>query len=754
MPLPKHPNLYFPRYGRGLALVWKGLLILAIFILSHGNSLAQESILNNNNNVAVGDKRAPQNNITIDGPMEVCVGSLPSRYTISDRYGQNTTLTWNLSGGGTIVQGDGTDTIYIAWTSWGPSYKITVNEMSGAFSVGLDSLVVTVYNPPITPTVTIIADPNPVCSGGSVRFEANFIYGGGLDPEFSWFVNNDVVSFQNRNEFQYTPVNGDTVFAILKSSIPCLLRNDISTDTIIMQLNDISSPSITIKTPDTTLCTGESVTITDNVKFGGSSPIIWYVNGAPPPPTAVITDSTLTYPPGDGDWVYAMVDSSNYPCVIPPYRVRSDTLTFSLLTNPEVRLTIAQETERCYTDSVTIRTIPENAGTNPQYKWYRNNILIPGQQSEFYTGPLDKNDTVYAIVISTLNCAIPNNAKSDSIIITKPPPLGITNLATTPEYCNLGNGSVEITATGGTGAYQYTLQPANLSSSTPDFTSLREGTYTLTVTDVNGCDDEEIFSLLNMPAPSVTATGTLTYCTGETIILTAATTSTETTTYSWDVPSGPDLTVNPLTIPNASSSQSGNYSVTGIDPFGCPSTWTQTITVNPLPDVSLNAPPEPCEGDTVTLSPGTGYASYFWPIDNSTRPEFIATESGNYSVRVTDENNCSNTATTTLTFVSCADVYIPNAFAPGGPEPNNTFKPVKGGPELIDFTMIIFDRWGKEVCNTPDYITGWDGTTGKENKPAETGTYSYYISYRLARPPAGSLNQPQEKRGIVTLVRY
>ena len=132
-------------------------------------------------------------------------------------------------------------------------------------------------------------------------------------------------------------------------------------------------------------------------------------------------------------------------------------------------------------------------------------------------------------------------------------------------------------------------------------------------------------------------------CEGEAVTLTA----TGGGTYSWS--SG--ATSSAITV---SPTITTNYSVTVMSPKGCQTTASKLITVHPKPQPTASNTGPVCVGDKITLS-ATGGISYEWKnpsntvisnnstfsIENST-----LTNSGIYSVKVTDGNGCLQTAST------------------------------------------------------------------------------------------------------------
>ncbi|WP_301928458.1 gliding motility-associated C-terminal domain-containing protein [Ferruginibacter sp.] len=146
------------------------------------------------------------------------------------------------------------------------------------------------------------------------------------------------------------------------------------------------------------------------------------------------------------------------------------------------------------------------------------------------------------------------------------------------------------------------------------------GTYTNIFTSSNGCDSTRTLYLLVNPKKH---TGKdVTICEGEKCFA-----------------AGKD------------QYSSGIYSDTLQSYTGCDSVIITTLTVTPKPRPYLGQDKNLCTGNSITFNPGV-FASYQWQ-DMSTSPSYIATNTGLFWVKVTDNRNCSAIDT----------VYI-NAIAP------------------------------------------------------------------------------------------
>ncbi|MDP2388424.1 MAG: PKD domain-containing protein [Bacteroidota bacterium] len=258
------------------------------------------------------------------------------------------------------------------------------------------------------------------------------------------------------------------------------------------------------------------------------------------------------------------------------------------------------------------------------YSWYDAGYNAIGQNTAAATGLCAG---VYN-VIATSFIGCPDTAQ-----------VTITSLGTTTVSVNsvtICNGSsATLTATPSTGGGTYSWSPGGATTNTISVNPASTANYTVTYT-LGGCSTSaiSIVTVNNLPVVTVNSPA---ICTGASATLTAAGAS----TYSWNTGS----TSNPLTVTPASTT---SYTVTGTDANGCANTATSTITVNPLPVVTVNSATI-CVGVSTTLT-ATGATSYSWNTGSTSNPLIDnPVASTNYTVAGTDANGCVNTATSTIT---------------------------------------------------------------------------------------------------------
>ena len=247
----------------------------------------------------------------------------------------------------------------------------------------------------------------------------------------------------------------------------------------------------------------------------------------------------------------------------------------------------------------------------------------------------------YTITMTDTNVANCNRVREVTITVDT----GFVLQVNSPEICE--GSSVLLKVTGGN---TYNWQPGGQSGDSIWVQPATTTTYTVNATSDNGCISETTATVRVVSKPTIQVSDER-ICLKEKVLLKA----TGATTYQWITgavaDTGSTLLVNPLitTI----------YTVIGS--IGqCKDTTQATVTVNPLPVITVNAP-KICSGETATLS-ATGATSYSWLGANGT---ILSTDSTliakvitttTYTVIGTDTNGCKNSIVTTVSVSPLPDV--------------------------------------------------------------------------------------------------
>ena len=199
------------------------------------------------------------------------------------------------------------------------------------------------------------------------------------------------------------------------------------------------------------------------------------------------------------------------------------------------------------------------------------------------------------------------------------------------------------------GALQYNWSPANtLSSATGSSVSATPTTntiYLVTGTDANSCSATASTMVNVLPLPTLQISPTsATICDGENLTLTAS----GALTYLWSPALGLNTTSGNTVV--ATPNTSTTYTVSGTDINNCSDVMAANITVNPLPNVSVQpAIASICEGSSVYVN-AFGANSYSWSpaigLNTSVGNTVVASPQStiDYTISGTDANNCTNTA--------------------------------------------------------------------------------------------------------------
>ena len=113
-----------------------------------------------------------------------------------------------------------------------------------------------------------------------------------------------------------------------------------------------------------------------------------------------------------------------------------------------------------------------------------------------------------------------------------------------------------------------------------------------------------------------------------------------------------------------------------------------------------------------------------------------------YTLVIMSEDGCEQEFNFEVSYL--CEPYIPNIFNPESLSGNDRFGPLVPC-DLIDYNLIIYDRWGSIVFETDDQQTQWNGRFKK--KKLTPGVFVYSCQY------ADSNNKLIQKTGSLTLIR-
>lgn len=302
------------------------------------------------------------------------------------------------------------------------------------------------------------------------------------------------------------------------------------------------------------------------------------------------------------------------------------------------------------------------------YSWTGPNGFSSSLQnpSIFVATSLDAG--TYYLTVANAGCT---SDPASTVVDVNPKP---TADAGPDEQILCGTGSVSIggspTASGGTSPYTYAWTPAagldNTTIANPAASAA--GTYNVTITDANGCQDTDSVTVTVTGGPTANAGVDTGFCAGGNVVLSgSASGGTSPYTYDWAGPESHPNTQNPTV------SAAGTYTLTVTDNNGCTDSDDVVVSQYSSPTADAGADAVIISGDTVviggtpTASGGTPLYTYSWTptadLNNASfaNPTASPTVNTTYTVTVTDSNGCTDSDDVTVTVIQdcciCGFVY-------------------------------------------------------------------------------------------------
>jgi gliding motility-associated-like protein len=416
--------------------------------------------------------------------------------------------------------------------------------------------------------------------------------------------------------------------------------------------------------------------------------------------------------------VYSVTVTDSYQCVL-------DT-TF-IITQPDSGLAnvlnVSQVT--CFglaNGSITVNTM----GGTPAYSYLWSNGATTASLSNLTPG------TYNLTVTDQGGCT-----DQHSITITEPSAALAATSTATDANCLTGVGAnVDVSVTGGTQPYQYAWSNG---TSYQDLTGVGSGTYSLSITDANGCTAQITQVVNDVSTFDMNAEGPTEFCIGGTVTLNAMVVSGA--SYQWYV-NGQPLTG--ATSPTFTTPAAGTYTVGLTNSCGNFMSNPIEVKVNSVGNfaVSPNMMICPNDGEQAQLY-ATGGTWYLWNpgegLNDSTiaNPIAVPKKSTKYSVIVRSAEGCEVTSEVMVT-VTCDTLFIPTGFSPDGNTVNDTYV-IDGLSKYPGNILYIYNRWGNLVYKQRDYDNRWDGTSNVAGvylgKQLPNGTYYYILDLNDGKKP-------------------
>jgi hypothetical protein len=481
-------------------------------------------------------------------------------------------------------------------------YTVTVTALG---CTGTGSTSVVVLNPTTSATNT-----GPYCAGATMSLNAP------AASSYTWSGPGGFnSSLQNPNAPGAT-VGMTGTYTVIVSVSSCTA---MATTNVVV--NALPVPNIVSNSP---VCAGQAINLTGSggTTYTWTGPGSFNSNSSSPS----IGSSSAS---NAGNYILTVTDANG--CV--------NSTNANIIVNPLPVISVNNPTN-C--ENTTVNLTANGAVT---YTWSGPGGFTSNSQNPSISSAQLSNTGAYTVTATDANGCV-NTAIANASVIALP----IPNANVAGPVC--AGGTLMFTGSGGTG-YSWS-GPNSFGSSQPNpnisSASLAAGgVYTLIVT-ANTCTASATVSAVVNPLPTPNIVTNSPLCIGASLNLTGS----GGVNYSWTGPGGFTSTQQNPGIPATALANAGNYVLSVTDANGCTASTNANVIINPLPVPVANGV-NLCENNNGSLS-ASGGTSYIWngpggftsTQQNPVIPNVQLSNAGQYTVTVTNANNCSNTAIATV----------------------------------------------------------------------------------------------------------
>lgn len=375
------------------------------------------------------------------------------------------------------------------------------------------------------------------------------------------------------------------------------------------------------------------------------------------------------------------------------------------------------------------------------YSWEPAAMVSDPTISNPYAFPTSTTEFIVTILDE---CGIPIR---DSILVTEASGDGLIDLGNDVIVCS---DDLPYTLDAGLAGAEYEWQDG---SDQQTFEVNATGTYWVEVDGGAGCADVDTIMVTVEEPATIDLPNELGLCTGE----------------SADV----EYTVTIDGIANTQSinvTATNTFSVTAAQDACVVSESINVFTI-PVPSLELGEITTICEGAFLEITLNPAFDSVMWNDGSSDFSRFISA-AGVYEVTAT-KDGCSNTDSFEVLIEDCDTMFVdtmmidtmimdtsvvvepeptpgcrlrfPSAFSPNGDGQNDFFRSYDFDCEITDYSILIFDRWGRLLFEGGSKDASWDGFD-RGGEPMLMGVYVYAVQY-----VSGGVTET--KGGNITLLR-
>jgi large repetitive protein len=572
--------------------------------------------------------------------------------------------------------------------------------------------VITISAPPLL-QFNMVNITAPYCNGsqdGSISVSAS----GGVGP-LSYSINNSSYSsgtnFSNLIQSMYTFYVQDANGCVYDTVI-----NLVGPDVVYYSLFTLNSIS----------CFGASDGALTCMASGGIAPYQYSLNSG----AFTVVNQFTSLPAGN----YTLIAKDNQGCI-------NDTTVSIAAPASSVQLNILNISNNiCRGDSAGALTVQGIGGTAPfAYSFGSNtNFTASNSKTNLPAGSV----TVYVKDL--------NGCPYDTIVtIGEPDSSAQILLVGTQKNSCIGvyDAQIRVSAKNGFPPYAYSINSISQGLDSV-FENLIPGDYVVEVTDSIGCVSTGKYAVDSTNrSPSLIITSVVDNICIYDQIASAA----------WiynDAYYPVTITIDTTNISDSNIAQlaSGTYVLHMTDAKGCVYDTSFSITYQDSLNAEAIATAARCDGDgsdgaaKAMVSGGPSPYLFEWGTIATTNYDTISDiDYGTYTLTVTDNKGCKDTAAFKILYEPCCSAFVPNAFTPNN-DMVNDFVPLRPFGPIKFLGFEIYNRYGQKIFMALSFDDKWDGRYNGEL--CELGTYYYMLKYSCPLSQGVQL-----QKGDITLIK-
>nr|WP_162988921.1 gliding motility-associated C-terminal domain-containing protein [Pedobacter schmidteae] len=566
-------------------------------------------------------------------------------------------------------------------------YTVRVTNASGCFVTSASKEVV-VNALPAVPTIIVDADKLTFCDGGSVILTSSAASGN------QWYKGTDLIAGATAQTYVATEAG---VYTVKVTNASGCFVTSASKEVVVNALPAV--PTIIVDADKLTFCDGGSVTLTSSAASGNQ----WYKG------TDLIAGATAQTYVATEAGIYTVKVTNASGCFVSS--ASKEVIVNAL---PVVPTIIVDADKLTFCDGGSV-TLTSSAASGNQ--WYKGTDLITGATGQTYTAT---EAGLYTVRVTNASGCFVTSASKEVVVNALPLVPTIVVDADKLTFCD--GGSVVLTSSSATGNQWYKGIDLITGATGQTYTATEAGVYTVRVTNASGCfvtsaSKEVIVNALPVVPTIIVDADKLIFCDGGSVILT----SSSVTGNQWY--KGTDL-ITGATGQTYTATEAGLYTVRVTNASGCfVTSASKEVVVNALPAVPTIIVDADrltfCDGGSVVLTSSSATGNQWYKgidlITGATGQTYTATETGMYTVRVTNASGCFVTSASKEVVVNALPA-VPTIIVDAD---KLTF--CDGSSVLLTSSAASGNQWYKGT----DLITG---ATGQTYTATEAGLYTVRVT--------------------------